>query len=186
MNENIGNPEFRFGYLTRDPRIIEVYPLADLKPQGNVWQINDAGSPSTEKFTALKDFLFENPTIEIELQFTNMKAIPKDALYSTGILGVFFVSAHEATSIGSNAFNNCYNLRIAEFPSVKAIGDSAFNDCSALTTLIIAVASKLETLDATVFGGTTPVANIKVTTHADNKQKFIDLGFTAENITTLN
>jgi hypothetical protein len=42
-----------------------------------------------------------------------------------------------ATSIYNYAFQKCYALASADFPSATEIGDRAFSDCSALTTLVL-------------------------------------------------
>ena len=51
---------------------------------------------------------------------------------------VFYDVTYTVTSIGNEAFNNCYCLNSVTIPnSVKSIGDNAFDYCSGLTSITI-------------------------------------------------
>lgn len=83
------------------------------------------------------------------------------------VIGIFAFSSCDtltsidlpnATSIGNSAFRSCPVLTSADLPNATSIGDVAFYGCNALTSVIIRTL-QVCTLDFSVFGGSTPIAD---------------------------
>ena len=67
-----------------------------------------------------------------DLNCDSLVSIGNNAFESSGIISIV---APKVTSIGTNAFLNCYDLESASFPQLTDLSLSVFRNCTSLTTL---------------------------------------------------
>ncbi|WP_300704117.1 leucine-rich repeat protein [Bacteroides sp.] len=162
---------------------VDLASFAASAPNGDIWVITDADTPTADKFTNINNQLkaIESSGRKIELIFSNIKAIPANAM--TILQALASVSCPQVTSLGAYAFHNNTNLTSVYFPNLTNISSNslgkaltsiylpklpvvptqAFSGCSNLTTVYL---PKVTSIANTAFPNCSSLKSFTVATEA--------------------
>lgn len=119
----------------------------------DTWVITDS-SADYDDFEGLSDaieYLSENTSRLVSLEFPNLDSIPDRAIFGDGIYDYDYsssalagVSADVAVYIGKSAFRNCSSLAAFSAPNANTVGERALYSCTALESINIPLLTKVQ------------------------------------------